>query len=307
MLYRDVEGKLNMQFVASIEQNHPIIPVLEKEFEIIPLNSHRLINEESIDLVVPALVKGNTANMIKSMNPSRLGDFFIIRMAAEEMGIVSDISKKALKVPSVLPGGLYLQEGKIFTSFRFHSADLGAISAIIEDIIRMKNRMTVRYLGPGGGGIAFLEEINRRIRLGVISYEYSTKVPEDSDISSDTLMEFNYVSADKDGRKAIVYCDPSNSRKISGTAIDSHEGIYTRKVNHPLDENILALSSERKISRAAFIQRYIGDGLRSCLVIPRSFMQEQLGAILDVVNKRDVKGFQFVAVSDYNSDIWNWI
>ncbi len=307
MLYRDIQGKLDMQFVVSIEQNHPIIPALEKEFEIIPLNTHRLINDESIDLVVPAVDKGNTANMIKSMNPSRLGDFFIIRIPAEEMSVLSDISRKVLRVSSVLPGGLYLQGGKIFTSFRFHSADLKTISVIMEDIIQMKNKMNVRYLGPGNGGIALLEEINRRIKLGVISYEYVTKIPEESDISSDSLMELNYVSAEKDGRKAIVYCDPSNSRKISGTAIYAQDGIYTRKVNHPLDESILALSSEKKISRAAFIQRYLGDRLRTSLIIPRSFMQEQLSVILDVARKKDMEGFQFVAVSEYNHDVWNWI
>lgn len=307
MLYRDVEGKLDMQFVVSIEQNHPIIPILEKEFEIIPLNSHRMINEESIDLVIPALDKGNIANMVKSMNPSRLGDFFIIRIAAEEMSVVSDISRKALKIPSVLLGGLYLQGGRIFASFRFHSADLKAISSIVEDIIQMKNRMTIRYLGPGRGGIALLDEINRRIRLGVIAYEYNAEMSEDSDISNDAVMESNYVSAEKEGRKTIVYCDPSNSRKIRGTAISAQDGIYTRKIEHSVDETILALSSERKISRAAFIQKYIGEKLRSCLIIPRSFMQDQLGTILEVTRKKDVKGFQFVTLSEYNSDIWNWI
>jgi hypothetical protein len=36
-------------------------------------------------------------------------------------------------------------------------------------------------------------------------------------------------------------------------------------------------------------------------------MQEQLSVILDVARKKDMEGFQFVAVSEYNHDVWNWI
>ena len=58
MRYVDVEKRLGMRLTLTMEQQHPILPLLEREIDIIPLDSHHSGNEAFIDLFYMRFTNG---------------------------------------------------------------------------------------------------------------------------------------------------------------------------------------------------------------------------------------------------------
>ena len=211
ILYRDVEKILDTRMSISVQQQHPVIPILEKEADTIPLDFHPSGRDSHIDLFICADAAQKLKGILSQFNPRNRGDCLMVRIRADEMRTASTILEETATVKTAVRGGLYLKGDNIFADYRFHSSSSADVTEIGRKIISMKNRTRISDLGPTHGGISALDSVNGRIRLGVVTYE--------ADILDGTGLPSG-------GDCYIEYTSPVGRRMVSGLS-------SIREVNSP--------------------------------------------------------------------------
>jgi len=292
MLYRDIEKRLDTHLAISMEQQHPILPLVERGLDTIPLDLHRQGEESFINL----FVCGDSAERLKGIlvqfKPAARGDCIIVSIRATEMGQVSDVMNQIDRAqPSVL-GSLYLKERKIYADYRVLSSVLQTLTEVERRILELKNRIRIADLGPGMGGINMIDEVDSRIHLGIVSYEADIMKDFSVPMQNDCLIEYNFSHMEDRGFRAIIY---------------NGEGQDVAYLDSPFLREVQGLSVERRIPKAAIIARPVNGRYRSFTFLPYSMIDDQVSMLYRAADKFPDSGFSLLAIRSYSSEVWDWI
>jgi hypothetical protein len=292
MLYRDVERVLEMGMTISVEQQHPIFPLLLREIDTIPLDSYHYGRQYYVDLFICGEAASKLSGVLSAYSPTRAGVCDIIRVNAEEMSSASMVMDEIGKIDLAVRGGLYLHDSKIYIDYRISSSAKHDITNLGNLIHRMNNRIRIADLGPGRGGISILDQIDSRIHLAVVSYEADilpeTGIPAESDL----LLEYNFTMAEEGGFRAIAY----GSNSISVVRIKS-----------PFLQEIHTLSIERRIPKASILAKPQDGKYRSFTFLPYSMVDDQISTLFEAKEKFPELDFNLLAIRSYDRGIWDWI
>ncbi len=292
MRYVDVEKRLDMRLTLTMEQQHPILPLLEREIDTIPLDSHHSGNEAFIDLFICGPPMEKLEGVLSQFHPDIMGGCLIVRMKAEEMGTAASVLDQLAEIPLSARGSLYLTDRKIFADFRISSSDISPITEIEKRIIAMNNRVRIADFGPGAGGIATIEKVDSRIHLGVVSYEVDILRDFGDSIKGDCFIEYNFNQVEKNGFRAIIY----DSQGESAAYIDS-----------PFLREVQRLSIEEKIPKAAILARPENGRYRSFTFLPDSMVDNQVSILYKAASKFPEADFRLQAIRSYSREVWDWI
>ena len=283
---------MDTRMTLSVEQQHPIIPLLEKEVDTIPIDFHVGSGESYIDLFICAEAGVKLSGILAPFRPEKRGDCLVVRIGAEEMKTAAAIIEELILVPSAIRGGLYLKGNSIFADYRFHSSSCTEITGIGRSITGMKNRTRISDLGPANGGISMLDSIDSRIHLGVVSYEADileeTGLPQDRD----SYVEYNFYRQEEKGFRAVVY-------DVTGFSI--------RYIRSEFLDDVQRFSLERRIPKAAILARTLEGRYRSSTFIPLSMMDDQLSVLYSASERHPDAKFRLVAVRSYDRSVWDWV
>ena len=292
ILYRDVERILDTRITISVEQQHPVIPILEKEADTIPLDFHPSGRDSHIDLFICAGTAQKLKGILSQFNPRNRGDCLMVRIRADEMRTASTILEEAAMVKTAVRGGLYLKGNSIFADYRFHSSSSQDITEIGRRIISMKNRTRISDLGPTNGGISAMDSVDGRIRLGVVTYEADILNGTGLPSGEDCYIEYNFSSREESGFRAIVY--QGNEFSV-------------RHIRSSFLDDVQRLSEERRVPKAAILARTLEGRYRSSTFVPFSMMDDQLSVLYGASEKHPEAKFKLVAVRSYDRSVWDWI
>ena len=292
ILYRDVERILDTRMSISVEQQHPVIPILEKEADTIPLDFHPSGRDSHIDLFICAGTAQKLKGILSQFNPRNRGDCLMVRIRADEMRTASTILEEAAMVKTAVRGGLYLKGNSIFADYRFHSSSSQDITEIGRRIISMKNRTRISDLGPTNGGISAMDSVDGRIRLGVVTYEADILNGTGLPSGEDCYIEYNFSSREESGFRAIVY--QGNEFSV-------------RHIRSSFLDDVQRLSEERRVPKAAILARTLEGRYRSSTFVPFSMMDDQLSVLYGASEKHPEAKFKLVAVRSYDRSVWDWI
>ena len=292
ILYRDVERILDTRMSISVEQQHPVIPILEKEADTIPLDFHPSGRDSHIDLFICADAAQKLKGILSQFNPRNRGDCLMVRIRADEMRTASTILEEAAMVKTAVRGGLYLKGNSIFADYRFHSSSSQDITEIGRRIISMKNRTRISDLGPTNGGISAMDSVDGRIRLGVVTYEADILNGTGLPSGEDCYIEYNFSSREESGFRAIVY--QGNEFSV-------------RHIRSSFLDDVQRLAEERRVPKAAILARTLEGRYRSSSFVPFSMMDDQLSVLYGASEKHPEAKFKLVAVRSYDRSVWDWI
>ncbi len=306
MLYREVDSRLDMQLTISMEQTHPIIPLLQREMSIIPLDTLKTEEGSFIDLFICGETGIRMEGSLFPFKPEKMGECLIVRIRAEEMEMASDIINRLSEIPSALRVGFYLKGRRIYAEYRFHHTDLEMISNVGKKISDMKNSLRIEDLGPCSGGISKFDEVNSRIHLGVVAYQsempQSTGLPDGK--STDYLIEYMSTPIQGMGLKVVIYNDgeyDSENTKTLGN------GINLRYVKSPFLDTLWKHSSKVRLPRAAILTKFEKGTYRTFIFLPLSMMDSQISILYDMASNYPEAKFRLLGVRAYQPDIWNWV
>lgn len=275
-----------------MEQKHPIIPLLLKEMETIPLDFHVIGSEGFIDLFMCGSAAGKIIGLAGEFNPENRGDCLILSIPAEEMKTATMVMDEISEIGSQVRTGLYLKGSGVYIDYRMHSSAAEDITRIVRRIIGMGNRIRVSDLGPSSGGIAAMDSVDSRIHLGVVSYEADILSETGLTRGSDYYIEYNFRRQEERGFRALVYDD---------------EGFSIRYVKSAFLEEVQRLSIEKRIPKAAILSRTLNGKYRSSTLVPFSMMDDQLSVLYSASEKHPEAKFRLVAVRSYDSSVWDWV
>ena len=275
-----------------MEQRHPLLPLLLKEMDTIPLDFHVSGGEGFIDLFMCGRVAERITGLASSLHPERRGDCLILSIPAEEMKTATGIMDEISDVGSQVRTGLYLKGSGVYIDYRVHSSVADDITRIVGRIIGMGNRIRVSDLGPSLGGIAAIDSVDSRIHLGVVSYEADildeTGLPGDRDF----YIEYNFNRQEEKGFRALVY---------------DAEGFSVRYLRSKFLDEVQRLSIEKRIPKAAILARTLNGRYRSSTLVPFSMMDDQLSVLYSASEKHPDAKFRLVAVRSYDRSVWEWL
>lgn len=302
MLYRDIEKKLDMQITLSIMQDHPVIPMLAREVDSVPLDSYRSGNEAFIDLFIGGEPEKHLEGTLSAFEPKRIGEFMVVRIASREMATALDLNDEIATIPSTVRGGFYLKGNKIFAEYRFHSSDLAAMTRIGRKITQMKNDIRIHDFGPSRGGIALMESIAARTPLGVVSFEADILKQMGLSTESDYFIEYNNHILESSGLKAIIYNGIEADFSIPG---ESPAGrVNVTRLTNPMLIEIWKSAASRRVPRASVMAKPVQGKYRALIFVPYSMMNEHLSILYDAAEKYPEAGMELVAAREYGQDVW---
>lgn len=306
MLYRDVNCRLDMRFVVSIEQKHTLISMIEREYQTVPLHIDNTGTEAYVDLFLQTNGNRQIDNIMSNYTTVTNGDLRVVHVRANEVETASSIIDQIASLKSVLPAGLYLTGNKIMAGFRFHHSENDAVSSIAKKIVSSKSHIAVRDLGPDPGGIAAIDEMNLRISLSVVSYEVNAGRKAGSKIP-DVIYESKFADFKGSETGALVFSDPKDPERDIGTPISAEDGIYLSSLDSSFFQEVWKLTNESHIPRAAILVKPTPRGFRTFSFLPSTLVSEYLSILFRVSEKFPDAGFNLSTVRVYDKSIWDWI
>ena len=306
MLYRDVDRRIGYMFSVSMVQNHPLIPVMEKELGEVPLQTNRVGDQSYIDLFVQGEKASRFENLVSSYEHEIREDMLTVKLRSTEMGIVSGIMDRILEIETVMPRSLYLSGSRIYAEYRFHASDLHKVTILAGDILQMRNGMEVVSLGPDPGGISALDAVNDRISLSIVGFD--TDLPEEiiSAGITEAFFEVNYDHHMKDALSAMTIC-ASSTIPDSWKPVPGDSGLYQAEIRSPFINLVRNSANEAHIPRAGTIMKIAGGKLRAFAFMPRSLLREYLDILFKISGDNPDMHFDLSCVGDYSKSIWEWV
>lgn len=293
MLYRDVERTLETGMTLSVEQQHSIIPILEKEVQVIPLDFYVSNDGAYINLYICGSAGTKLSGILSLYKPETKGDCLLVKISAEEMRTASVVMDEISKIPSVVRGGLYMKGNKIYVDYRLPSSTRDDITNVWKRITDMKNRTRISELAPSAGGISLIDSVDSRIHLGVVSYEAS--IAEDLGLGSseECYIEYNFNNRTENGLRGIVY--------------DSHCNFSVRFMKSDFIDDVQILSEERRIPNAGILARLHEGKYISSTFIPYSMIDDHLSVLHKAAESHKETNFKLLAVKSYDRSVWDWV
>ena len=294
--YRDVEKNLDMQLTISMENNHPILPLLEKEMPVIPLDSYTSSEGTFIDLLICGKVANQLSGVLSSFAPTRIGECEVVRLRAEELQSASAITIELSGIPYAARAGLYLRDKQIFIDYRFHHSEAGKVSGIVKKIVGMHNKITIADLGPTSGGIEHLRMVDSRISLSVVGYDVVGPQDPLFNEDQDIYLEFNFIGPDEKGFRAIAYRQMDDGAKPE-----------IRYINLPFLRDAWKLATFKRIPRALIVGKSVDRRFRAYIFLPTSMVSEQLSVLFEAGVMHPEAKLRIDSVRSYTPEIWEWI
>ncbi len=307
MLYHDVEGKLDMRMSISVEQKHPLISVISRDYHYIPLHIDTFGGRSSIDLFLESGGSHQIESIAANYTVLRMDGVIIVRLDVEEIQDISAAVRDLLLLDTVCPSGFFLERGTIKADFRFHYSDLPKVSEIISKTLLHENNLKLTDLGKGKGAIAALKQMNDRVRLSVVSYEVDWNPGADSGVFDNIIFDAKSLSFENNEIEAMVlYGNASKERKF-GRAISIEDGVYTTKIDSDFVKDVWMRCNEKHIPRGAVIAKPSRGKIQIHTFLPSSLVNQYIEVLFKAAKDRNRNDVVLTGSRAYDNSVWEFI
>ncbi|MEM3676201.1 MAG: hypothetical protein QXV22_03995 [Thermoplasmataceae archaeon] len=167
-----VSDRLDFTLQVSFHIQQEFLPVFSKVEQPIPLHVSVLSDRAEIFMYVNSRIMGKYEPLISKVNHDSMGDYKVLHLPANDLLPELRVFMNLIKIPSVVPGGLFLHNGSVHADFRFHRASSSAVNRVLREVFSAENRIKVNYLGPSFGIVSTLRDIDTRIPITVVMVSY---------------------------------------------------------------------------------------------------------------------------------------
>lgn len=307
MLYRDVDKKLDMQFEISIDFKVPLVSILEKELPVIPAFLHHTDNYSYLDLFVHKPEASRFPGLMKKYKPSTHGDYYVVRLRDSSIESITELSKRLLAAYSYMPGELFTVGDKLHALARFHHSEQTIITNALSDSLRSNLTVNIDHMGSSPGGTDTLSAIDKRFKLSMVSFEFTASQGQKTTLFQDDYAEMNIEVLTSEKYRLVLYPDNPYALKRKVFVISRKEGVFATGGTINLLKDLYVASDEMLIPVAASISRRKGGKLRIYEFIPTVFKDDFIENILEVSARYPDLDPILTHVSDFSSDVFEWI
>ncbi|MCL4451463.1 MAG: hypothetical protein M1327_02410 [Candidatus Thermoplasmatota archaeon] len=307
MLYHEVEGKLDMGLSIAVDQKHPLLSIIGRDYHSIPLNIDAFGGHSFIDLFLESGASRQIESIAANYKLLRMDGVSIVRLEAEEVQGISAFMRELLSLNSIFPSGLFLESGIIKADFRFHHSELRKVSDIIGKIIPLESNVKIVDLGKDRGGITAINMMNERVKLSVVSYEVEWNPGADFGNTDNFMLEAKSLSFDDKEIEAVVLYGSSETKRKFGRPISEEDGVYVTKVDSDFVKDVWIKCNERHIPRGAVIAKPANGKMRIHTFLPSSLVNQYIEILFNTSRDRSKSDFILTGSRAYDISIWDTI
>jgi hypothetical protein len=287
MLIKDVDQLLDMQCVIAIKDGYDLLDFSEK-FHL-HLSCTAAVEKQQISLIF-FIRKEDFENrdvrmFLKTFNASENDGVWTVKLTESAESELNAL-RNFLIIPSVVLDHIYLENGAIYASIRFHRNYLQSISDEIMRVIKRTDRVSLEYLGKSDGLISVLRKIDERIPLFLFSLDSeppeSAKRTEDTPVPGKWIREIKFTSDDLiNGIYAVNAVEDVPENRTQ--EISKCDRLYEGKSRNDVLDFLRIRSMEALIPTFSNIQGYDGKKLSMEFVIPEFETQKFLTVVSETL------------------------
>jgi hypothetical protein len=308
MLYREVEGKLDMRMSISADQKGPLLSVISRDYQYIPLHIDTFSGHSSIDLFLESGGAHQIDKIALNNTVIRMDGVTIVRLDVEEIQDISSVVRDMLSLDSVCPSGFFLEQGSIKAEFRFHHTDLPRVSEIISNTLSHEKNVKLTDLGKDKGGIAAIKQINDRVRLSVVSFEVDWNAGKDVEGIDNVIFDAKSLSFEGNKIEAIVLYGSSGKERKFGRPVSPEDGVYAANIESDFVKDVWMRCNEKHIPRGAVIAKPSKGKMQIHTFLPSSLVNQYIEVLFKVSGDRGRNNEMVLTSSrSYDNSVWELI
>ncbi len=274
-----ISDKLDFLVQISLKVNQEMGLMFAHMDDSVPLYATIDNDKANINIYLDKVHSPKIDRILGNTTRTSKGNYEIYELEAEDLVFEFQMFRKITNVPSVVPGGFYLDNGYVYADFRFHHSALDQISEVVREIVEARNRIKLSYLGPSKGLLRTLDSINSRIPLSMIFFSFC---PDPDYIAPDRLEEkpIAEVKLFSEGLEStydvVHYATELRSTDFS---MSVSKGIYESKYRTTFMREFKRRIRSQKIPLASMIGVYKKDLVENYMFVP-TFMADEALCIL---------------------------
>ncbi|QRF76281.1 hypothetical protein Thermo_01798 [Thermoplasmatales archaeon] len=287
MLIRDVDQLLDMQCVVAFRDEYGLLDLSQKLGLKVPCTAFVDANKISILFFLDNELtqNRNVKIYLDSIGAKNLGSTWIVELSDSVINELSYL-RSFLKIPSVILDEISLDNGTLYTRVRFHRNFLEEVSNEVVSILKKTSKISLEYIGKGGGLISTLKKIDERIPLFYFSLESeppeSSKKAEEPPLSGKWIREIKFTSDDL-VRGLYAVNSPLDQLNGSIDKISGGENLYEGPAKNDVLEFFRKKTAEAFIPMFSKVQGYDGKRMSMDFVVPEGEMQNFLSVISETL------------------------
>lgn len=231
------------------------------------------------------------------------GNYEVYEIEADDIVSELQIFRSITKIPSVIPMGFYLQDGRVHAEFRFHHSALDGMSELIREINQAHNKLKLAYLGGSPGLVGTLNRINTKIPLTFIRFSY---VPSEGyvppfKLEQNPVAEIKLFSRGIDADYDIVHYGSEPARE--GEALSITNGIYEAKFRTEFMRHFKTRLREDQIPLISVLGLYRENLLENYMTLPTFIADHVLSLIFETAEEIGNDSLKLLSFVPWSNEI----
>ncbi|MCL4333422.1 MAG: hypothetical protein M1290_01405 [Candidatus Thermoplasmatota archaeon] len=272
-MFRKIASGLDMCFHISTPLNSYALRSVAREGKV-PLNIFEEGDKTYFTFYITGMTKEESL-LTESLNPVNLGEIIQITEALENP-VLSRFGMEALKIPTIVAVERYAEKGNFVGRYRFHSSDIDGFNSALKDIVSVNYPLFDLGMHPCPPRGSALDDLNKRIPLSVIEFQYVTS--EERDI------EVEWKNIDQDPIKGICYTQDGKVKAFDMGKLDTFGLLKTIAKDH--------------IALAMYAEFHEGTKARSVSLLPTVLLKPYLVRLFS--NSDSIKEMKIVNIEAYD-------
>jgi len=273
-MLQNVDSRLDMFLSFSTPLNSYVLSSIDEK-DPIPVNVYLSDSRMYFNFILTRASQRDRTN-IEPLDPVMIGDVAVITEVIENP-ILRAVYMNINSFKTAANGELYVHNGNLITSFRFHSSDISGAGKLLKKIVSLDLSLNELRMGRAPGLLKVMDEINQRIPLSMVTFSYK-KTNE-----SEYMVEWKNIPGESSG--ALLY-DLKDKDSVENYDM-------AKELSFPLLTSIF----KDHLPLAAYLEHHKASSVECIALVPSGLLKPLLVRLYGSVG--EIEGFEIESIDRY--------
>jgi hypothetical protein len=279
-MLQNVDSRLDMFLSFSTPLNSYVLSSIEEK-DPIPINIYLNDSRMYFNFIFTR-VSQRDRTIIESLNPVMVGDVAVITEEIENP-ILRVIYMNVNSLKTAANGELYVHNGNLTISFRFHSSDISEAGELLKKIVSLDLSLNELRMGRAPGLLKVMDEIDQRIPLSMVTFSYKRTS------ESEYMVEWKNIPGEPSG--ALLY-DLKDTNSVEDYDM-------AKELSFPLLTSIF----KDHLPLATYLEHHKADSVECIALIPSGLLKPFLVRLYGSFG--GIEGFKIDSIDRYKGEKGN--
>jgi hypothetical protein len=273
-MLQNVDSRLDMFLSFSSPLNSYVLSLINEK-DPIPVNVYLSDSRMYFNFILTQVSQRNRT-IIGSLNPVMVGDVAVITEEIENP-ILRVIYTNINSFKTATNGELYVHNGNLTVSFRFHSSDISGAGELLKKIVSLDLSLNDLRIGRAPGLLKVMDEIDQRIPLSGVAFSYKKTG------KSEFMVEWKNIPGDPSG--ALLY-DLKDKDSVEDYDMEKEPSF-----------SLLTSIFKDHLPLATYLERHKSNTVECIALLPSGLLKSFLVRLYGSMG--EIEGFKIESIDQY--------